>query len=164
MPMLYTLQTQAEVARDIVQWAEEAAMGPDQIETLSRLLDALVAECLGVTPPPPFDDTIRTARMPAMDSADSSALAAMQRLRQAEIDVRPVIGTVPPQRSASAVYKLALDAMGVDFSTSPPHTYAALFTAAQKIRSGAHRIAQDAAAGTSLVKRFPGLAKIGRAV
>lgn len=73
----------------------------------------------------------------AMDSAINAALVANAKimqakftaLRQAEADVRGVIGEVVAQDSAENVYKLALDSMKVDLTGVDKSAYRGLFNA-----------------------------------
>ena len=90
----------------------------------------------------------------AMDAAISSALTANTKalqakfaaLRQAESDVRSVIGEVMAQDSAESIYKLALDHMKVDLAGVDKSAYRGLFTALKTANNGKKpTIAKDSA-------------------
>lgn len=90
----------------------------------------------------------------AMDSAINAALAANAKvmqakfaaLRQAESDVRTVIGEVVAQDSAEDVYKLALDHMKVDLTGVDKSAYRGLFNALKSANTGKKAvIAKDSA-------------------
>jgi hypothetical protein len=90
----------------------------------------------------------------AMDSAINAALDANAKimhakftaLRQAESDVRTVIGEVVAQDSAEDVYKLALSKMDADLTGVDKTAYRSLFLALKKATSGKKpTIAKDSA-------------------
>lgn len=118
------------------------------------------------------DDDEDKVSKKAMDAAiltaavksETAAIARMTALRQAEKDVRPIIGEIETAMdSAADVYKLALDHLKVDLTGVPDSAYRALLLALPKPDSKTP-IAQDSAASRgALVKMFPGIARIGRA-
>ncbi|MHB8916339.1 MAG: DUF2213 domain-containing protein [Thiobacillus sp.] len=79
----------------------------------------------------------------AMDAAISRAQAdtvkRMQAIRQAEKDVHHIVGDIAAMDSAEAVYKYALDSMGVDVKGVHPSAYHAVI----KAQSNKPKIAQD---------------------
>lgn len=91
---------------------------------------------------------------PAMDAAIKSSTEKMRQqmldVRNAEIEVQPVIGNLAvAMDSAPAVYKLALDHMGVDTADLDASAFKAMFRTAVAVRASnapaSPRIAQDAA-------------------
>lgn len=99
----------------------------------------------------------------AMDSAISAAVTVaktetiqrMNAIRQAEREVAPHIGEVAAQDSAEAVYKLALDAAGVDTNGVPPAAYRAMVGMLTKPSNAKPHVAMDAAGVSDFQKRFP---------
>lgn len=81
----------------------------------------------------------------AMDSAVTAAVARVNQMHAALRDVRPFVGEIAAMDSADAVYKFALDAMGVDTKDVHPSAFKAILKA-QSAAVGKPRIAQDAAA------------------
>lgn len=102
----------------------------------------------------------------AMDSAlkavERNTIKRMQNIRAAEEEVRPLIGAVVAQDSAEAVYKLALDAAGVDVAGVHPSAYRALVRmhANTATAKPAPRIALDAKADEDFATRFPTAGKL----
>jgi hypothetical protein len=111
----------------------------------------------------------------AMDAAIQAAaertrkevLAQQRAIRMAEIAVRPYIGDLAvAQDSAEAVYKLALDTLGVKTSGVHPSAYPAMLAMLPKPGEKPTRavpVGMDAAASDDLAKRFPGAARINLA-
>lgn len=62
-------------------------------------------------------------------AAEQAAVRKMQALRQAEKDVQPIIGEVGGMDSAEAVYKMALDHLGIDVRAVNPAGYGAIVRA-----------------------------------
>ncbi|MEF3068033.1 DUF2213 domain-containing protein [Pandoraea apista] len=96
-----------------------------------------------------MDSAIRIAQ----DSARRDAIASFAAIREAEKAVAPFIGEVVAQDSAEAVYKLALDAAGIDLAGVHPSAYRAMVKMLPK--PGAEikpRIAQDS--GVDFAKLF----------
>lgn len=104
----------------------------------------------------------------AMDSAlkavERNTIKRMNDIRQAEEEVRPLIGAVVAQDSAAAVYKLALDAAGVDLEGVHPSAYRALVQMQAKNATvkPAPRIALDAKANDDFATRYPSAGKLKR--
>ena len=59
-------------------------------------------------------------------AAEQVTIRKMQALRQAEKDVQPILGDVAAMDSAEAVYKLALDHLGIDVTGVKPSAYGAI--------------------------------------
>lgn len=102
----------------------------------------------------------------AMDSAlkavERNTIKRMNDIRAAEEEVRPLIGAVVAQDSAEAVYKLALDAAGVDVTGVHPSAYRALVRmhANTATAKPTPRIALDAKADEDFATRFPTAGKL----
>ncbi|WP_277963891.1 DUF2213 domain-containing protein [Pseudomonas sp. RIT-To-2] len=102
----------------------------------------------------------------AMDSAlkavERNTIKRMNDIRAAEEEVRPLIGSVVAQDSAEAVYKLALDAAGVDVTGVHPSAYRALVRmhANTATAKPTPRIALDAKADEDFATRFPTAGKL----
>lgn len=114
------------------------------------------------------DDKDEKVDKKAMDSAlkavERNTIKRMSDIRQAEEEVRPLIGAVVAQDSAAAVYKLALDAAGVDLEGVHPSAYRTLVQMQAKNATAkpVPRIAQDAKANDDFAKRFPTAGKLKR--
>ncbi len=106
-----------------------------------------------------MDSAIAAATAIAAQNATSATIARLRAIQAAERDVRPFIGEIAvAQDSAPAVYKLALDHLGVDLTGVPAEGYGALLRVMPKPDERPVRIApiaQDAAAVTERHKRFP---------
>lgn len=105
----------------------------------------------------------------AMDAAiaqakrdtEASVIARLNAARQAERDVRPFVGDVFGMDSAEAIYKFALDKIGVDTKGVHPSAYPALLKLAPVPGSQPRaRMALDAAGAKSFNERFPHAARI----
>lgn len=109
-----------------------------------------------------------TVSKPAMDAAIqgavASAVARVEAIHEAKRDVQPVIGEIAvAQDSAAAVYKLALDHMGVDLTDVPAAAYRATFRALRAAQPAkpTPQLAQDAKRGLqSFNDRFPEAVKL----
>lgn len=77
---------------------------------------------------PDDDDADPERKPPAMDAVAirRAATREMQAIRTAEREVEPHIGEVQAMDSASAVYRLALDAAGIDVTGVHPSAYGAM--------------------------------------
>lgn len=109
------------------------------------------------------DDKVdKTAMDAALKRARTETIEHMNAIRIAEEEVRSVIGSVVAQDSATAVYKLALDAVGVDLTGVPAAAYPALVRMHKQAQAPKPRIALDAAAEESFSTRFPTAGKLKR--
>jgi len=101
-----------------------------------------------------------------MDSALAAAVQAERQhqlaIRQAEKDVHHVVGDIVAQDSAEAVYKLALDAKGVDLTGVDKSAYRALFKAVCTVgETSKPKLAQDSAVSSgAFAELFPSAAKV----
>lgn len=101
----------------------------------------------------------------ANDEAIKSALAGERQrqadIREAERVVRPYIGEVVlAQDSADAVYRLALDSLGVDHKGVHPTALKAVLLAQQKPSAASPRLAHDAKAAKGFLDAFPAAQRI----
>ena len=96
--------------------------------------------------------------------ATANARAEFKAIREAEEDVRPLIGAVAAMDSAEAVYRYALDAVGVANKGEHASALPALVSLAKerKPQTG-NRIANDAASAKSFAERFPTATQLRRA-
>lgn len=143
-------------------------------EEADRIMQALGEPVQAKDEPPPTPGTPKPPMVskPAMDAAISKAAAdaeartvkRMQAIRQAEADVRPIVGDVVTMDSAEDVYKFALDSAGVDLTDVHPSAYRSLVQMHAKSLQAkpTPRIAQDAAADQDFATRYPHAASIKR--
>lgn len=100
----------------------------------------------------------------AADNARSSALSEFRAIRQAEQDVQPLVGAVVAMDSAEAVYRFALDSVGVDAKDVHASALPALVSMAkERLNPKTARVAMDASAADDFAKRFPTATKLARA-
>ncbi len=99
---------------------------------------------------------------PAMDANRFSGrrvLAEVAAIRTAEREVQPVVGELVAMDSAAAVYKVGLEALGVDTAKLHSSSFAETFRAVNAAREGKTSIAQDVrlapTARSDFDKRFP---------
>lgn len=140
-----------------------AKLGAEEAE---RIMQAIGEPSGAEDSPPPFagkpDEPVSK---PAMDAAlakatkegENAAVARMAAIRTAEQECRPIIGDIIAQDSAEAVYKMALDAKGIDLTDTPPTAYRALVKLAltQDQTPKTPRVAMDSAAHKSFADRYP---------
>ncbi len=113
------------------------------------------------------DDKVDKPAMDAALAASGKAIReSMLAVRNAEIEVRPIVGDLSvAMDSAADVYKLALDHMKVDLTCVAPAAYRAVFNAvkaqAAVVPPAKRLIAQDAAmsGGAAFATLFPNAAK-----
>lgn len=89
--------------------------------------------------------------------ARKDALKAVKALRDAEADVRPLVGEIAAMDSAEDVYRFAMDSLGIDHKGVHPSAYPALIKLA-KAGSATKKpdgIAMDAAHSKNFAERFP---------
>lgn len=140
-----------------------AKLGAEEAE---RIMQAIGEPSGAEDSPPPFagkpDEPVSK---PAMDAAlakatkegENAAVARMTAIRTAEQECRPIIGDIIAQDSAEAVYKMALDAKGIDTEGVPPSAYSHLVRLAltQDQTPKTPRVAMDSAAHKSFADRYP---------
>jgi hypothetical protein len=126
-----------------------------------KLSDADLAECAKMMDPamkPGDKDTDKDK--PAMDAKAIrlATIADMNAIRDAERVVFPFVGALDQAPTTpEAVYKLALDAAGVDLTGLEPSAYAGMVRMLKKSGEAPPRIALDGATGAraDFAKRFP---------
>ena len=114
-----------------------------------------------------MDAAIADAVAKATKATEARVLANQRAIHEAVRDVRPYIGEVTMAHdSAEAVYKLALDTLNVDVEGVPPAAYKK-FLKAQPVpgsknqKKSDSKMAEDAAASSGFLARFPDAARIG---
>ena len=103
------------------------------------------------------------AEKPAMDAAliaakaEKQAMAKFNAIRKAERAVAPIVGEVAAMDSAEAVYRFAMDSVGINYKGVHPSAYHALIEMHQKAQKAVQpvRVAMDAAANDALSKIMP---------
>lgn len=89
--------------------------------------------------------------------AKKDALQAVKALREAEADVRPLVGEIAAMDSAEDVYRFAMDSLGIEHKGIHPSAYPALIKLAKE-RNASKKpdsFAMDAAHSSDFAKRFP---------
>ncbi|WP_116521015.1 DUF2213 domain-containing protein [Achromobacter insuavis] len=143
-------------------------LGPEEA---ARVMAALGEPAAGAadTPPPTPGTPPAPVTKQAMDQAlakaqkdgEQAAVKRWTEIRTAEQECRPILGEIVAQDSAEAVYKMALDAKGIDLTDTPPSAYRALvkMALAQDQAPQTPRVAMDSAAQKSFRDRFPHIPK-----
>jgi len=109
---------------------------------------------------PAMDEAIRLAA----DSATKRAAANFRAIREAESEVRPLIGDVVAMDSADDVYRTALEQTGVDLTGVHPSAFRSMvkYAIEQKQAVKTPRVALDAAAASTFAADFPTAGKLKR--
>lgn len=121
----------------------------EDMAELSAMAGAEVAEDEDGTNEPPAKPNgpkaiTKTAMDAALKSATAATIARMNAIAQAREDVEPVIGKVAlSMDSASGIYKLALDHLGVETAGVHPSAFAAMLKVARTATT--QSLAQDSA-------------------
>ncbi len=103
------------------------------------------------------DDKAMDARIAeAKKHAEDAAISRMRAIRQAEKDVHSILGEVAAMDSAEAVYKLALDHLGIDVTGVHPSAYASLVKMGVP-KPATPNFASDAAAASGFWGQFKGI-------
>jgi hypothetical protein len=102
-----------------------------------------------------FDAAISKAK----SDTENATIKRLNAIRQAEKDVQPIIGEVTAMDSAEAIYKLAIDHLGIDVTGVHASAYPALIKM-HKEKSTKPVIAHDAAAASDFATLFPTAAKL----
>lgn len=101
-----------------------------------------------------------------VEKARKDALAESAAIRTAEREVHPVVGEIVAMDSAADVYKVGLEALGVDVTKLAPGSYGETFRAVKAARETAAPIAMDSRAVTTsrtdFDTRFPNRTKLIR--
>lgn len=110
------------------------------------------------TPPGPVTkQAMDQALAKAQKDGEQAAVKRWTEIRTAEQECRPILGEIVAQDSAEAVYKMALDAKGIDLTDTPPSAYRAMvkMALAQDQAPQTPRVAMDSAAQKGFYDRFP---------
>lgn len=145
-----------------------AKLGAEEAE---RIMQAIGEPSGAEDDPPAFEGKPDSpVSKPAMDAAlakatkdgENAAVARLTAIRTAEQECRPIIGDVVAMDSAEAVYKMALDAKGIDLTDTPPSAYRALVKMlnTQDQTPKTPRVAMDSAAHKGFADRYPNASKI----
>lgn len=116
----------------------------------------------GTPPAPVTKQAMDAALAKAQKDGEQAAVARMTAIRTAEQECRPILGEIVAQDSAESVYKMALDAKGIDLTDTPTSAYRALvkMALAQDQAPQTPRVAMDSAAQKSFRDRFPHIPKV----
>ena len=116
----------------------------------------------GTPPAPVTKQAMDAALAKAQKDGEQAAVARMTAIRTAEQECRPILGEIVAQDSAEAVYKMALDAKGIDLTDTPPSAYRALvkMALAQDQAPQTPRVAMDSASVQSFNQRYPHQPKV----
>lgn len=136
-------------------------LGPEEA---ARVMAALGEPAAANDEPPPAPVTkqaMDAALAKAQKDGEQAAVKRWTEIRTAEQECRPILGEIVAQDSAEAVYKMALDAKGIDLTDTPPSAYRALvkMISAQEQAPQTPRVAMDSAAQKSFRDRFPHIPK-----
>lgn len=103
-----------------------------------------------------FDAAIEAAAK----NAEKKAIDRMNKIAEAKAEVRPYVGEVLGMDSAKAVYKYALETLGVNVDGVDPSAYKHILKAQPKPGQTIPSFAMDSAGIKGFHERFPGAAKI----
>lgn len=169
----------AQDDNEILETVLSALEGKVGEEVLGKIKSALGAPAQDADPddePPALDnnpDDDKKVEKPAMDAAIKSAKIQARKdavkdfnaIRQAEIDVKPLVGDVVAMDSAEDIYRYALEQQEVDITDVHPSAFRSLV----KMQLSAHQaakpasvVAMDAKAVTGFSTRFPNASKLVR--
>lgn len=116
----------------------------------------------GTPPAPVTKQAMDAALAKAQKDGEQAAVKRWTEIRTAEQECRPILGEIVAQDSAEAVYKMALDAKGIDLTDTPPSAYRALvkMALAQDQAPQTPRVAMDSASVQSFNQRYPHQPKV----
>ncbi|WP_334166321.1 DUF2213 domain-containing protein [Achromobacter mucicolens] len=115
------------------------------------------------TPPAPVTkQAMDQALAKAQKDGEQAAVKRWTEIRTAEQECRPILGEIVAQDSAEAVYKMALDAKGIDLTDTPPSAYRAMvkMALAQDQAPQTPRVAMDSASVQGFNQRYPHQPKV----
>ncbi|HBW3346591.1 DUF2213 domain-containing protein [Klebsiella pneumoniae] len=170
----------AEDDDEILQTVLSALEGKVNGDVLEKIKNALSGQASDADPDgeddpdedPPAQDSDDPVTKPAMDAAlkiakkqgRDAAVKAFNAIRQAEVEVKPLVGDVVAMDSAEEIYKYALEQEGIDIAGVHPSAYRSLvkiqLSANQAKKPGG--IAMDAKTVTGFASRFPNATKLVR--
>jgi hypothetical protein len=171
-----------DMVKRVMEFCQAKGMSPEDLEALQAAMKPQVTapptededpalQPGGKGPPaaakkeemvskPAMDKAIKLAADKAAKDAETSTIARLNAIREAEKAVRPYIGELAlAQDSAAAVYRLALDAMEVDIEGVHPSAYPAMLKmvpvpGSTPKATQTKRVAMDAAQNDEFTKRF----------
>lgn len=145
-------------------------LGPEEAARVMAALGEPPAAAASDEPPPTAGTPEEPVTKQAMDQAlvkaqkagEQAAVTRMTAIRTAEQECRPILGEIVAQDSAEAVYKMALDAKGIDLTDTPPAAYRAMvkMALAQDQAPQTPRVAMDSASVQSFNQRYPHQPKV----
>ena len=150
----------------------EAGVPEDKIAAVAAALAPATDEEPEDKKPGTEKDNVETVSKPAMDAAIKKATAQIAQkaaenfraIREAESEVRPLIGEVVAMDSAEDVYRTALEQLNIDLTHVHPSAYRSMVKyAIEQKNSKAPRIAMDSSAASSFAADFPTAGKLKRA-
>jgi hypothetical protein len=179
---------EADAAGRVAEFLE-GKLSPEDIQAVLTLLKPEVDPPAGEAPPaagggggkdnaPPFvkgkdaqpmntgitKQAMDAALAKARTETEAATIAKLRAIAVAEREVRPHIGELTiAQDSAEAVYKLALDAAGIDLTNVPEAAYAAMVRMLPpkgEPARGTPRLGMDAAGTAKLKERFPNVGRL----
>lgn len=167
----------AEDDNEILETVLKALDGKVNGEVLAKIKTALAGQAQDAdhdNDPPAQDndpDDDKVAK-PAMDAAIKSAKAQARKdavkdfnaIRQAEIDVKPLVGDVVAMDSAEDIYRFALEQSEVDIEGVHPSAFRSLVKQQLSVRDAKKPtpLAMDGKAVTGFASRFPNASKLVR--
>lgn len=110
---------------------------------------------------PAMDAAIKTARI----QARKAAVKDFNAIRQAEVEVKPLVGDVIAMDSAEDIYRYALEQEGIDVENVHPSAFRSMVKMqldTRQARKPGAGLAMDANAVTGFASRFPNAAKLVR--
>lgn len=156
-----------EVAEDEEDGADDPANYPaSEDDDMAEDDDEADPKPNSGVPPKPEDEEEKPK--PAMDAAaiarraEANAMARFKAIREAERDVAPLVGEVVAMDSAAAVYRFAMDSVGIEYEGVHPSAYRALVAAHKKSiapKAAPKTIGMDSSVQTALEALMPNLAK-----
>jgi hypothetical protein len=105
--------------------------------------------------------TERARSAKALREVEAKTIERLRSIASAEEDVRPYVGKLAvAMDSAEAVFKTALETMGVDVAGIHPSAYRAVLMAHPKPGATQKRVANDASMTSSITDAFPNAARL----
>lgn len=149
----------------------EGKVDDDTLASIAAMRNAPAAED-GDEDAPVEEEKDKPPVYAAMDAGTirREAIREVQAINTAKADAHPFVGALDASfDSAAAVYRFALDSLGVDLKGVHPSAFGAILRAQPKpgaANDTAKRptLAQDAKAETSFIERFPAAGKLKRAI
>lgn len=147
----------------------EAGVPEDKIAAVAAALSPAGDETPEAKPEEEKPDTVNKPAMDeairlAADCATKRAAANFRAVREAESEVRPLIGDVMAMDSADEVYRTALEQTGIDLTGVHPSAFRSMvkYAIEQKQTTKTPQVAMDAAAASSFAADFPTAGKLKR--